>query len=372
MKLLHYLLSLALSACGTASSDEPTGCQTDADCKSNRICLEGICQEQEKDATVFIIERDANGIQNNFGEGNIYFTFRKKDEPERLRTRHMGIYHLNQHLIPLEEIDFTPPQGKYFGTLTILSNGKYIGLTLEKEDEVRTTHIFMPRIGELISITENINTIPSLSWMDYADQSLIYKTRNFNGETRLREDIIWRVNISESQRNGLTVEEPVKLHTMPENEYGTRLAAMPRGFMIAYTCQSLENPSITEICTMTRDGINKRQITHTTHSRGGLFTSNSGIIWTKNEDYIIYDLCREDQRNAICETTLEGDRRVAIYTEVRRVPIFNDEDTKAVIGEYIWDRQATNDKEKPVMYNLEPLLRRDKIEDFTPFGWINN
>ncbi len=52
---MRKYLSLAsfVAACGTAPADEqPSGCQIDSDCKTGRVCLEGMCQAPLEDATI--------------------------------------------------------------------------------------------------------------------------------------------------------------------------------------------------------------------------------------------------------------------------------------------------------------------------------
>ena len=85
MKLLHHLIPITLVACGTTSSPDPsTGCTSDSDCKSGRVCLEGKCTvEDTKDVLIDAVE-DAgiNPFENIPLKGKLYATIKVQDKPE--------------------------------------------------------------------------------------------------------------------------------------------------------------------------------------------------------------------------------------------------------------------------------------------------
>ena len=73
----HYvvgILGLALASCGDERAETPTPCQSDVECKGDRICVEGYCKDSADDGVMGDDAVDSNGGNGEEGICTKYFS----------------------------------------------------------------------------------------------------------------------------------------------------------------------------------------------------------------------------------------------------------------------------------------------------------
>ncbi len=271
MKRLTGIAALvAALACGEKSSEPSTPCSSDRECKGNRICVEGTCQNPPLENLAYDAgispERDAgpsceenldvcdgadnncNGIVDELGCGRIYYT-----------SNTPGLWYISLN-IPDEPVNVSPT-GSDCLTSELSSDGtKY----LEREKVVD----LIAQAESSIPLPGGCDSVYASSWVSDS-QTIAFSCNSGSGEHG-----VYLTDLGATPRK--VVDFPEEIYFSEEGI--SELRVSPDGQKIAFR-PIMERGQKSQIYVVNVDGSNLRQVTLDESSKQFIKWNNTGRIF---------------------------------------------------------------------------------------------
>ncbi len=220
MKLLHHLIPFTLAACGT-TTEQPSGCQIDSDCKEGRVCLEGMCQEPIRDAGVNDAESlDASRMSPL--NGHFYFTGQAEGEDRSIFRYDLSGNEVERFKDNVGGI-FTPTPNKRL-LRAVLSPSLKDLVYLEQEEDSFTIQHYDLNTGSIVGLGRG-SPGTHFAW---GDESTLFYTNSGTTPEGLKDSAVYKITISHP--------EPIKMVFFPVTDFPMGVAATLANQRIAFTC----------------------------------------------------------------------------------------------------------------------------------------
>ena len=376
MKLLHHLTPIILAACGTTSSDDDAqqGCTSDSDCKSGRICLEGICAEAQMDAAAPDSQIADAEFKSPY-QGTVFAIAEKNGAARELVFVEYDLStNLLQHLTDRRGSILTAPAAEeIFGvTRPALSpEGTMIAFATHQETRHKKIYGYNLRTGDLHLISER-GGIPAVAWID--EERLLYTQEELHEQgtiytTLYKRDIGTSNSIPlvslplDGYIMGLAYDHDFAIFSCPTQDNLEHLQSDPEN-------RAYQRPI--KLCgTRVSSNNTEREDDYFHFGVGGFEVGLVVFLMGGKDSDVSYDIffaCKNSDAWALCKANIESDiEKVMDVRESFHLGAFDPTMQYAFLN----DGRVLHlkDKEEKIIKTIRPDFEGEKIIDFLPFAY---